>query len=68
MMSKLASQDDEQDNNLTLKYIKARERADENFFMISIIITRETIRIDIDPTVGIEEFHLVVRYNVDKRT
>ena len=28
--------------------------------MISAIMTKETIRIDIDPTVEIKEFHLVV--------
>ena len=35
--------------------------------MINVIMTRETIRIDIDQTVGIEGFHLVVGYNVEKR-
>ena len=34
--------------------------------MIKVITTKEIIRIDIDQTVGIEEFHLVVGYNVDE--
>ena len=36
--------------------------------MISITMAIETIRIDLDQTVGIEEFHLVVGYNVDEIT
>ena len=36
--------------------------------MISAIMTKETIRIDISQTGEIEEFHLVVEYNVDEIT
>ena len=34
--------------------------------MISVIMTKEIIKIDIDQTVGIEQFHLVVEYNVEE--
>ena len=37
-------------------------------FMISVIMTKEIIRIDMDQTVGIEEFHLVVGYYVGEIT
>ena len=36
--------------------------------MINITMTKETIRIDINQTVGIEEFHLAIGYNVEEIT
>ena len=55
-------------NSLNQRYIRVREEDKWEISMISAIMTKETIRIDIDQTVEIEEFHLVVGYNVDEIT
>ena len=55
-------------SSLSPRYIMAREEDRWEMFMINLIMTREIIRIDIDQTVGIEEFHLVVGYNTDEIT
>ena len=56
MMSKLTAQDNEQINNLSLTYNKAREEHRQEIFMINIIMTKE-INIDMDLIVEIGEFH-----------
>ena len=50
---------------LSIRYIKARKEDRLEIFMINIIMTKEIIKIDIDHTIQIEEFHLIVGYNVD---
>ena len=55
-------------NNLNLRYIKVRQEDKQGISMTNVIVTKETIRIDLDQTVGIEEFHLVVGYHVDEIT
>ena len=58
----------EQTNSSSLKYIKAKEGDRQEISKTNIIMTKETIRIGIDQTVEIEEFHSVIGYNVDDIT
>ena len=66
MMSKFTALDDGQNKQFKPQIFWSKRRGQTRNFMISTIMTKETIRTCIDQTTEIEEFHLVVEYNVDK--
>ena len=68
MISKLTAQHDEHNKQFKPKTYEGKRRGQMRHFMINVVMVREIIRIDIDQTVGIEEFHLVVGYYVDEIT
>ena len=52
--------------SLSLRYITLKEEVRKETFMIDVIMVKEIIKTDIDKIVEIEEFHLVVGYNMDR--
>ena len=57
MMSKLTAQDGGQNKQFNPKYSRAREEDNEEIFIVSAIIIKDTTRTGKDETVEIEEFH-----------
>ena len=53
-------------NGLSLRYIRVRDEDRQETFMIDAIMVKEIIKTDIDQVVEIEEWRLVVEYNMDK--
>ena len=66
MMSKLTSKYNGLINSSHLIYSKVKEENRREMSMTDVIMIREIIKIGIDQTMEIEEFHLVVEYSVDK--
>ena len=66
MMSNLTAQDDEQNKQFKPKIYQGKRRAEMRILYDKCNLTKEITRTDIDQTVGIEEFHLVVGNNVDE--
>ena len=65
-MSKLATKDDQTNKQLKLLIYQSKRRGRQEISMTNIIMIKETIRIDIDQTVEIEESNLVVEFSMDK--
>ena len=68
MIIKLTTEDNGLNKQLNLRYFKVKEEDKQQMSMTDIVMIREIIKIGIDQTVEIEEFHLVVEYSVDKIT
>ena len=68
MMSKLTAQDDGQNKQFKPKIFQSMRGGQTRNFYGKCNYNQRIIRIGIDQTVEIEEFHLVVQYNVDEIT
>ena len=53
-------------SSLNLRYIRVRGEYRHETFMIDVVMIKEIIKIDIDQTVEIGEYHLVVEYSMDR--
>ena len=53
-------------NSLSLRYIRLREEDRQEIFMIDVAMIREIIKIGIDQTVKIGEYHSVEEYSTDR--
>ena len=66
MISELATKDSGIKNNLSPRYIKAKEEVSVEISIISTNMIKGIIKIGIDQIAEIEEFNLVVEINVDR--